>query len=329
MVLCSKRLHLLLFLFLSFGAQAQVENNKKLLVYKNAILPFQNASNKPYILIAIIAIFILTVGFLLQNYKYLKTKNLLDEHQAELSSQELSTILLEQELMLLKAFIIDEEKERVRVSQEMINTIGSKLASIKLQINHLNNSNLKNISTINVRLEETYQQFKNLSPNLIPKKFSQHKFCEFLESYLINIGEACDIKISFLTYPKKEVNEINEQLQCEVFKIIQELITSTIKYAKASEIEVQLNFIDANLNVTVEDNGFGSDSKNYMEGINLLNLENRIKKLNATFLIDSTLENRRSINIEIPSSKAIAETGNTKVKGINIRNQLNILKSKF
>jgi signal transduction histidine kinase len=327
MVLCFKRLHLLLFLFLSFGAQAHIENSKKLLVYKNAIIPFQNALNKPYILMAIFAIFILTIGFLLQNYKYLKTKNLLNAQQVELSSQEITAILLEQELMLLKAFIIDEERERVRVSQEMLNTIGSKLASIKLQINHLNNSNLNNISTINFRLEETYQQFKNLTPNLVPKKFSQYKFCEVLESYLNNIGVACDIKISFLTYPKKEINEINEQLQCEVFKIIQEVVTNTIKYAKASQIEVQLNFIDDNLNVTIEDNGIIPDSKKQVEILGFANLETRVKKLNASFLIDPKLENGRIINVEIPLAAESDETGKMKVKGINIRNQLNILKN--
>ncbi|KUJ60825.1 hypothetical protein AR687_15565 [Flavobacteriaceae bacterium CRH] len=331
MVLCSKRLPLLLFLFLSFGAQAQIENSKKLLVYKNAISFLHNASNKPFTLIALLSIMILTIGFLLQNYKYLKTKNLLNEQQFELSSQEISTILLEQELMLLKSFIIDEEKEHARISQEMLNTIGSKLASIKLQINHLNNSNLGNIGVINFRLEETYQQFKNLSNYVIQKKFNQNKFCEILESYLDGISTACDLKISFLTYSKKEINEIEESVQSDVFKIIQELVASKIKYSKASEIEIQLNFIDNILSVIVEDNGnsYGSGSKNYMQRINFPDFDNRIKKLNASLLMDSNPENVTVINIKIPSSAPITEVRNMKVKGINIRNQLNILKSKF
>jgi signal transduction histidine kinase len=329
MVLCSKRLPLLLFLFLSFGAQAQIENSKKLLVYKNAISFLHNASNKPFTLIALLSIMILTIGFLLQNYKYLKTKNLLNEQQFELSSQEISTILLEQELMLLKSFIIDEEKEHARISQEMLNTIGSKLASIKLQINHLNNSNLGNIGIINFRLEETYQQFKNLSNYVIQKKFNQNKFCEILESYLDGISTACDLKISFLTYSKKEINEIEESLQSDVFKIIQELVASKIKYSKASKIEIQLNFIDNILSVIVEDNGNSYNSKNYMQRINFPDFDNRIKKLNASLLVDSNPENVTVINIEIPSSAPITEAGNTKVKGINIKNQLNRLKSKF
>ncbi|MBF4515523.1 hypothetical protein IRZ71_04180 [Flavobacterium sp. ANB] len=329
MVLCFKRLHLLLLLFLSFSAQAKIENNKKLIVYKNAILSFPNAVNKPLILIAFLTIFVLTIGFLLQHFRYLKTKNLLHAQQFEINSQEINTILLEQELKLLKAFIIDEEKERERISLEMYQTIGSKLASIKLQINHLNNSNLKNINTINLRLEETYQQFKNLSTNLIPRKFNKNKFCEILESYLNNISSACELKISFLTYPKKEINEIDESVQCDVFKIIQELVTSTIKYSKASQIEIQLNFIDNNLNVFVQDNGVVFDSKNYMEESGYVDFESRIKKLNASLLIDSKPENGRVVTVEIPLLAEITETGSMKVKGINIRNQLNRLKSKF
>ena len=327
MVLFLKRLHLLLFLFLSFGVQAQIGNHQKLFVY-NAILFFDNSASKPFTLSAFFTIVILTFLLFFQYYRHLKTKSLLSAQKIATSSQEINTILLEQELKLLRTFVIDEDKERIRVSQEMYNSIGQKLVSIKLQVNHLNNSNLKNINTINLRLEETYQQFKNLSSNFIPKKFSENKFCEILESYLSNISVACELNISFLTYHKKEINELNESVHCHVFKIIQELVSNTIKYTQASRIEIQLNILDNTIHLIVQDNGLGYDSSNYIENTSF-ELETRIKNLNASAVIDSNIENRRVITIEIPSLVQIPQANDGIVKGINIKNQLSRLKSKM
>lgn len=177
-------------------------------------------------------------------------------------------------------------------------------------------------------MDETYQQVRNLSHTLIPKKFSQNKFCEVLESYLNNISAASNLKILFLTYPKKEINEMNENIQIETFKIIQELLTNTIKHAKATQIEIQLNLIENDLNLLFEDNGIGFNTSNYSKGIGFINLEARIQKLNGIFLIDSKPKRGTIINIEVSVLNTISKPKDNR-KGIDLKDQLDELKSKF
>ncbi|QSW90292.1 tetratricopeptide repeat protein [Flavobacterium endoglycinae] len=317
---------------------------------ENTILAYQNSSNKKrneisllkkdqqlkaleinqekkirlFTIIAFLILLVPIIGLLFQYYKRFKVQHLLNIKQAEISSQKINGILKEQELELIKASISGQDMERQRISQELHDSIGGNLAAIKLQVNHLNSSNFSNIQKISQQLDETYQQVRNLSHTLLPKKFSQNKFLEVLESYLKNISSASKIKITHIPYPKKEINELDENIQIEIFKMIQELLTNTIKHAKASEVEIQLNYIENSLNLLFEDNGIGFETENYTKGIGFINLENRISKLNGSFEMDSKLKRGSIFNIEIPVSQPKSKT---KIKGIDLKNQLDELKS--
>ncbi|MBL0736712.1 sensor histidine kinase [Flavobacterium sp. GN10] len=317
---------------------------------ENTILSYQNSSNKKrneisllkkdqqlktleinqqkkiklFTISAFLILLIPIIALLFQFYKRFKIQHLLNIKQTEISSQKINSILKEQELELIKASITGQDKERKRISQELHDSIGGNLAAIKLQVNHLNSSNSSNIQKISLQLDDTYQLVRNLSHNLLPKKFSQNKFLEVLESYLNNISEASKIKISYIPYPKKEINDLDENIQIEIFKIIQELLTNTIKHAKASEIEIQLNYIENIFNLLFEDNGIGFQTENISKGIGLVNLENRINKLNGSLIIDSKQKRGTIFNIEIPVFQSKSKI---QIKGIGLKNQLDELKS--
>lgn len=317
---------------------------------ENTILAFHNSSNKKrneisllkkeqqlktleidqqkkirfFTIIGFLIFLLPIVGLLFQYYKRLKAQRLLNIKQLEISSEKINTILKEQELELIKASISGQDMERQRISQELHDSIGGNLAAIKLQVNHLNSSNFSTIQKISLQLDETYQQVRNISHNLLPKKFSQNIFLEVLESYIKNISEASNIKISFIPYPKEVLNELNENIQIEIFKIIQELLTNTIKHAKATVVEIQLNFIKNSINLLFEDNGIGFDAEKQSKGIGFTSLETRIKKLNGSFAIDSKLKRGTIVNIEIPAKSLKPKK---KIEGIDLKNQLDELKS--
>ncbi|KFF02225.1 tetratricopeptide repeat-containing sensor histidine kinase [Flavobacterium reichenbachii] len=317
---------------------------------ENAILAFQNSSNKKrneisllkkdqqfkdleinqqkktkmYTIIGFLILLIPIIGLLFQYYKRLNFQKLVNAKQVEINQQEIEGILKEQELELIKASISGQDNERERISQELHDSIGGNLAAIKLQLNHLNSSNFSNIQKISLQLDETYEQVRSLSHTLLPKKFSQNKFLEVLESYLKNISQASKIKIALLPYPKNEINDLNEEIQIEIFKIIQELLTNTIKHAKASEVEIQLNHIENSMNVLFEDKGIGFETEKYTKGIGFINLETRITKLNGSFLIDSKIDRGTIINIEIP---VLFTKSEKKLKSVDLKNQLDKLKS--
>ena len=137
---------------------------------------------------------------------------------------------------------------------------------------------------------------------MIPKQFNENNFCDVLEEYINSVWGS---NSSFSVYPKQKVNLLKEELQIEIFKIIKELTTNTIKHAKATSIELQINLIEGALNIMFEDNGVGFIPKNKDEGIGFSNIKSRLKKFNGVFHIDSRVNRGTIINMEIPVNNLI------------------------
>lgn len=274
----------------------------------------QEKETQNIIIITFSLLFLLIIGLLLQYYKRLKTERVLNKKQKEINSQKLENLLKEQELKLIKAAVQGQDNERQRIAQELHDSIGGNLAAIKLQVNAIGgNQNSNSMQNISAQLDETYHQVRNLSHNLIPKKFSQNQFCVVVEDYLKSINKVSDFEIETHFYPKEEINQLNENLQLEIFTIIQELLTNTIKHAEANKIDLQLNLIQNYLNLIFEDNGKGFNSVETKKGIGFYNLENRIEELSGTIEVDSKIKRGTIINIEIPiqKKKTISESNLT------------------
>ena len=235
-------------------------------------------------------------------YQKQKAQLLINKKQQEISNQKNKALVKEQELELIKAEIEGQDKERIRIAQELHDSVGGNLAAIKLQLNNSSYGKENEIKRINNQINDTYNQIRSISHNLLPKRFHQNNFCEFVEEYQNKVAEASNIKAYFSAHPRKEINEIEEKILSEIYHIIQELITNTLKHAKASNIELQLNLIENLFSVIFEDNGKGFTIENNKDGIGLTNIRNRINNLNGDLQIDSTPNRGTIFNIEIPIS---------------------------
>src|SRR5690606_5399246 len=98
-----------------------------------------------------------------------------------------------------------------------------------------------------------------------------------------------------------KANNMHENYQVEIYKIIQELTTNTLKHAKATLIDVEINIIENELKMLFEDNGIGfNKDKKTSKGIGLSNIYERIKELKGELFIDSKINRGTIIIIDIP-----------------------------
>lgn len=91
-------------------------------------------------------------------------------------------------------------------------------------------------------------------------------------------------------------------MEITIFRIIQELVTNTIKYASASEGTISITQHDNMLNIIVEDNGIGFDPKTIerTDGMGLESIERRVEHLQGDIEIDSVIGRGTSVIIDIP-----------------------------
>ncbi|MFC5046767.1 sensor histidine kinase [Aquimarina hainanensis] len=245
------------------------------------------------------------IGLLILYYQKLKTQSLLNKKLKEIGQQRISTILKDQELKLIRASIEGQDRERKRIAQELHDSIGGNLAAIKLQFSNLSKDRGK-FKTLYHQLDDTYQQVRTLSHNLIPTKFRQNDFVPLITEYMKNIEEASKLKVMLSIYPEDDINnEIDEKLQNEIFIILQELITNTIKHSGATRLDIQIDLIHDTIHLIFEDNGIGFSCALITPGVGLTSLKRRLKALDGVYTIDSRHKRGTIINIEIPNKKHI------------------------
>lgn len=250
-------------------------------------------------LIGFLIILIPIIALLFVYYQKIQTQSELAKKQEEYNTEKVKSLLQEQELNLIKAAIDGQDEERKRIAQELHDSIGGNLAGIKLQLSSLA-QNSPALKTINSQIDETYQLVRDISHTLIPKKFKRNAFTDLVKEFANSITNSNQIIVDFHPHPVDLINKIDENIQMELFKILQELMTNTLKHANASKVDIHLNLIKNELSLLFEDNGKGFNTLDQIDGIGLENIKSRIKKLNGALNIDSSLNRGTVIAMEIP-----------------------------
>ncbi|WP_179336071.1 tetratricopeptide repeat-containing sensor histidine kinase [Winogradskyella costae] len=278
------------------------KNEIALLKEKEALKAVELDREKTIKYIVLVAFFILLipiVGLLIIYYQKLQAQGLLNLKEKEINEQQVISLKKDQEIKLIKASIRGQDQERKKIAQEMHDSVGGNLAAIKLQFSQLNNQPDK-LKLIYSQLDDTYEQVRNLSHNLLPKKIRENDFVFLIKEYIRTVEEASELTISVSFYDEDKINALNKILQNELFSVFQELTTNTLKYAKANTIDIQLDVLNKCLFFVYEDDGVGFDLSMTTLGIGLTNIKNRIENYNGILHIDSKPNRGTNINIEIP-----------------------------
>ncbi|RSC96217.1 sensor histidine kinase [Tenacibaculum singaporense] len=252
---------------------------------------------KAYILIAFLIVLIPVLALLYMYYQKLQTQSKLTKTLEEVNQQKITTLLKDQELKLVKASLEGQNNERKRIARELHDSIGGNLATIKLQLS--NKSKLEEESLIK-QVDETYNQVRELSHNLMPKKFKDSAFTTIITEYINNVKALSKEQITLQIHPAEEVDQVNENLKVELYKIIQELLTNALKHAKATQIDIQLSVFNNTIQLLFEDDGVGFDQEKVKYGLGFQNLKDRLKTIKGNILINSFPNKGTVIDIDVP-----------------------------
>ncbi|TCI94922.1 sensor histidine kinase [Tenacibaculum sp. M341] len=246
-----------------------------------------------------------TIAYL--NLKNSRKKRLLAEQQKELEKQKNLTLIKEQEIHTINAMIDGQEKERIRIAEDLHDNIGSVLATLKLHFEnlklnrekkHFNQEELYNKTE--KLIDETYLKVRSIAHAKNAGVIANQGLLVAIKIMAEKISAANQIKIYVVDYGLD--NRLENSMEITVFRIIQELTTNIIKHANASEATINISQFDNSLNIIIEDDGKGFDVENttFKSGIGIASIQKRIQHLQGTFQIDSTLEKGTSIIINIP-----------------------------
>lgn len=203
--------------------------------------------------------------------------------------QQIITIKREQQVKTLELLMEGEEKERFRIAKELHDGVNVDLSAIKYKLTSLLEKNNEVINEAVTMIDKSCEQVRAISHNLVPPALKDFSLVEALEDYCSTTNAIQDAKVSFQSIG----NDINlpKKAEVNIFRIVQELVSNSVKHAEASEIDVQISCQTNAIQLTVEDNGkgFNIDAEK-INGIGLQNVKSRIAYLNAK--LDVTSDNK-------------------------------------
>ncbi|WP_394678665.1 ATP-binding protein [uncultured Sphingobacterium sp.] len=217
--------------------------------------------------------------------------------------QQLLELEQKQQLKVTKAMLDGEELERERVARDLHDGLGGMLAGVKIGLSGWSNTNPvvsgdKDLSRIINQLDASVSELRRIARNMVPEtliKFGLETalkdLCEFHMQESLNINyEAFNIE-----------GDIPLNVQLNIYRIVQELLSNAIKHAKAKNILVQCSQNADTIFITFEDDGIGFDLNllDQNKGMGLENLKNRIAYLQGKLEILSSVNDGTTINIEL------------------------------
>jgi signal transduction histidine kinase len=204
----------------------------------------------------------------------------------------------------LESLVHGQEIERQRMSKELHDGIGQMLTAIRLQVATLTSSNdsdfKENKKEVNEMIDETISEVKRISNNLMPSAISDLGLLPALENLFSKIPKEIQVDVIYTDF-LKQIN-FTKQQEIGVYRILQEAINNSLKYAKAVHISLYIQIENIQfIQFRYEDNGIGFDlNKINQQGNGLINMKERAKMINADFSISSSENKGTLITLNIP-----------------------------
>jgi signal transduction histidine kinase len=193
--------------------------------------------------------------------------------------------------------------ERKRIGAELHDDLGAQLSAAHLMMENLRNKSataadaalIENSLTM---LEGSIHHLRNIMDDLKNTTLEQKGFIAATEELVNRITSIKEIKFS-LSHTGMEARA-DRKTEHHLFRITQELINNSLKYAQAKNITLDIVKGTEKLAFMYEDDGIGFNVNAIKRGGGLSNIEQRIHSLNGTVEFDSDLKNGSRVTIHIP-----------------------------
>ncbi|HFI0668275.1 TPA: sensor histidine kinase [Streptococcus suis] len=245
----------------------------------------------------------------------LKNKSIKDNHEEDPLLLQLSDkvkTLTRQVQLLDNQDLVNREEivegERKRIARDLHDTVSQELFATSMILSGLS-SNIASLPQETVQeqlvlvkdmIESAQRDLRILLLHLRPSELESKTLVEGFELILREVSDKSSIVVHF----QHEVSELPKLIEEHLFRIAQEIISNTLRHAKAKHLDVYLLQKEAELQLKMTDDGIGfqqgaDDELSY----GLQNIRERVEDMAGTIKIRTAPNKGVAIDIRIPLLK--------------------------
>ncbi|HEX6126539.1 MAG TPA: PAS domain S-box protein [Pyrinomonadaceae bacterium] len=217
---------------------------------------------------------------------------------------------------LLQRLVAAQEDERRRIARDLHDELGQQMVALRLKLDLLSklpqglelHDELTEIQRMAARIDNGVDF---LAWELRPAILDDFGLFAALERYIQQWSAYSGVPAQLMP-SKLKVPRFTPEVEINLYRIVQEALNNTFKYARAKSVAVMLDRRDDLVVLLIEDDGIGfrpkKIAKRYNQGMGLTSMKERAELIGATFEIESTVGQGTAIYVTLPA-EALLETG--------------------
>ncbi len=196
--------------------------------------------------------------------------------------------------LLIQANIRSQEAERTRISKDLHDHVGATLSSLRFLVSKMEQNSppspeLQHITTEYKQvIDNVITDVRNISHELSPTGLAIWGLQESIQDYCDKMGKLAGLQIVVTDTTDGGMKNLPYEAGLALFRVVQELLTNTIKHAKARNVGITTAGTAGAYTITYTDDGVGLP-EGYQEkrGIGMSNIESRLLMINASYEVQS------------------------------------------
>lgn len=210
---------------------------------------------------------------------------------------------LNKEKELFEARLQAEEDQRALIGRDLHDGVGQMLAYVNLYLGLIREKKVYSeaeIMQVEKVVQQTLEQVRTLSRTLTPPAIRDLGLRDSVIELIGSYGILQKPKFKMCLYPQADDEKISIDKKIVVFRVLQELLNNSFKYAESSLIQVDIKISDKHLRMVYADDGQGFDLKKAKKGVGLKSMKSRITFYKGSVNLDSAPGKGMSATIQIP-----------------------------
>lgn len=200
------------------------------------------------------------------------------------------------------------EGERKRIARDLHDTVSQELfassmilSGLTASLETISQENLqKQLEAVKQMVESAQRDLRILLLHLRPSELDGKTLIEGFELILKEVSDKSSVQVYF----KHDITDLPKLVEEHLFRIAQEIISNTLKHAKANRLEVYLIQTEYELQLKMTDDGLGFVQENDQEvSYGLQNIQERVEDMAGTVKIRTAPNKGVAIDIRIPLLK--------------------------
>jgi signal transduction histidine kinase len=215
------------------------------------------------------------------------------------------------ELQQLSSRLVDaQESERRSISRELHDEIGQSLGALLVDLSRLSASlppdrpDVKEqVDRMKSVAESSVQAVRNIALLLRPSMLDDLGLGPALEWQGREVSRRSDIEVE--VQAESAFGDLPAEYATTIYRLVQEALNNAVRHSGAKTARVAVEQSSGRIRVRITDDGRGFDPKR-TRGLGILGMEERVKRLNGEFTVDSAPGRGTSIIADLPLPPASA-----------------------